>query len=539
MSETEVRNTVPAPAELAAGGLIWSGRKQHRRLAVVHRVKHNDWTLPKGRLAPQDATLQDTATREAKEETGYDVLCRRMAGSYSYVKDERPKVVVMWHMVCDKLAGPDVMDPKEIDEVRWLSPAEAISTLTHASEQEFVAQHCAQMLRCSAGTSSTQDPKLNRLQAALCGCREQLRGILGRPATDAEAWWADCARHSLEAAEAALKRRDCDGGWGAVHDARRFMVFGMEGPELLPLISTLDAETTAKLKGWRLEATNRLLHGITSAEWAKNPSSLTGEQQTQVRHAVVESLSLLNEHSDNLYHRLGLVGKQLNYLVVWCAILIAFALFGSYLFVPAGSIFDWGQLAAVGLAGALGGVVSAMFQLSRVGEAKIPDALMHGLITSGRPLVGAASALFIYAVMRSGVINIIDASKVGTEAGLALGFVAGFGEQFVLGAVAKVAGGSKADALAGGTPPRGIDSIDQFDNGPGPDENKLPAAPTRALAAQGVPQAQKKPAEALPEADVLAALPEPAQGRESKAIREKTDGTVDKPVEPDLERKTS
>jgi hypothetical protein len=164
----------------------------------------------------------------------------------------------------------------------------------------------------------------------------------------------------------------------------------------------------------------------------------------------VESLGVLNEHSDNLYHRMRLVGQQLTFLVTVCGGLIIAALAVAHFFAPSGSKLSSGHLVAVALAGALGGVVSAMYQLSRVGEAKIPEALLEGLVTFGRPLVGAASALFVYVVMQSNLISLIDASKVSLEAGLVLGFVAGFSEQYVLATVARVTGAGNTEAEEGG-----------------------------------------------------------------------------------------
>ena len=106
------------------------------------------------------------------------------------------------------------------------------------------------------------------------------------------------------------------------------------------------------------------------------------------------------------------------------------------------------NLVPMALAGALGGVVSAMYQLSRVGQAKIPDSLLHGLITSGRPVIGACAALFIYVVLHSGLISLVDPSSIGLMSGLTLSFVAGFSEQFVLSTVAKVSGGGKSEPAA-------------------------------------------------------------------------------------------
>ena len=329
-----------------------------------------------------------------------------------------------------------------------------------------------------------------------------------------------------------MNRGDLDGGWGALHDAKRFMVFGMKDAELLARASTLEAETKTKLKGWRLKATSKLFAHVKPGELLKDPSALKDGRRPLVQHAVVESLSILNEHSDNLYHRLGLVGLQLNYLVYLCGFLIGVVLLGAYLFVEPGSAYDWGHLSAIAVAGALGGVVSAMFQLSRVGEAKIPDALMHGLITSGRPLVGAASALFIYAVMQSGLISLINSSEVSLKTGLVLAFVAGFSEQFVLGAVAKVAGKDRGDSSTGGGPPgngsEGVESIDAFDNAPGTGEKKPRGAAPQVSAEQ---EAQQRTDEAKAASSAADATSEPSETEEPDTGPQETGPTTATPPE--------
>jgi hypothetical protein len=175
---------------------------------------------------------------------------------------------------------------------------------------------------------------------------------------------------------------------------------------------------------------------------------LNAKERLLLEQAVVESLGVANEDSDNVYHRMHLVRKQLKILVAFCGLILAAALWAAYFLSEAGGDYDWNHLAAVFLAGALGGVVSAMFQLSRVGTAKIPDALLYGLITSGRPLLGAASALFIYLVMQSKLISIIKLPE-GTDtlaAGCVVGFIAGFSERLLLLAVGKVAGTEKDDS---------------------------------------------------------------------------------------------
>jgi 8-oxo-dGTP diphosphatase len=422
--------------ELAAGGLVWRYDNDGtcRKLAVVHRAKHGDWVLPKGRPEKKE-TPEATALREAMEETGHRAALGEFAGSYSYIKGGRPKVVLIWHMSYqaeDYKAGPK----GEIDDVVWLSMEAARERLSHESEREFVKHHCAEE---EPGPS---EPKWIRLRAAMHSCRWSFQDKVNRPGVKPDASWTGCVRGALAMAETCAKREDLHGAWGAVHDAQRFLVFGMSDGELVGQVTKLSAETKRKLKGWRGAAIQTLLAPFQGEDWPKAGEPLNEKQRALLRQALVDALAVLNEHSDNVYHRMDLVGRQLGFLVVVCAGLLAVGLACAY-WANADPPLSLGHLAAVSLAGALGGVVSAMYQLSRVGEAKIPEALLHGVITSGRPLVGAAAALFIYLAMQSKLISIIDASQVSLTTGLVLGFVAGFSEKFVISTVAKVMGGQE------------------------------------------------------------------------------------------------
>ena len=77
----------------AAGGLVWCDFSDGRKLAVVHRPRHRDWTLPKGKLGTGER-WQDAALREVQEETGLEVRLERFAGSCSYISRRAPKIVL-------------------------------------------------------------------------------------------------------------------------------------------------------------------------------------------------------------------------------------------------------------------------------------------------------------------------------------------------------------------------------------------------------------------------------------------------------------
>jgi 8-oxo-dGTP diphosphatase len=52
----------------AAGAVCWREEKRDLLVAIVHRVRYQDWTFPKGKVDPGE-TLAETAVREIKEET--------------------------------------------------------------------------------------------------------------------------------------------------------------------------------------------------------------------------------------------------------------------------------------------------------------------------------------------------------------------------------------------------------------------------------------------------------------------------------------
>ncbi len=119
----------------AAGGIIWKLEGKEKKLAVVHRHKHKDWSLPKGKVDPGES-WKKAALREVLEETGCVGKIKKFAGSISYTLDGIPKVVMFWHMDI-KSSEPETMNG-EIDEVRWLSVDEAIKILDYEDEIELL-----------------------------------------------------------------------------------------------------------------------------------------------------------------------------------------------------------------------------------------------------------------------------------------------------------------------------------------------------------------------------------------------------------------
>jgi 8-oxo-dGTP diphosphatase len=121
----------------AAGGLLWRPGPGGPLLALVHRPRRGDWTLPKGKLAPGER-WEEAALREVREETGCPARITAFAATSLYRSRRGPKLVLYWHMV---LAGRG-LSPQgdEVDAVAWVPPSEALRRLDRPRDRAVVAR---------------------------------------------------------------------------------------------------------------------------------------------------------------------------------------------------------------------------------------------------------------------------------------------------------------------------------------------------------------------------------------------------------------
>jgi 8-oxo-dGTP diphosphatase len=121
----------------AAGGVVWDRRGSECKVAVVHRPKCNDWSLPKGKPARDEKSLAETARREIREEVGCKVKFINFAGTKFYSKGGKTKVILFWNM--RRVKAAKFRPNGEVDEVLWLSPRSAIKKLRCAMERRLVS----------------------------------------------------------------------------------------------------------------------------------------------------------------------------------------------------------------------------------------------------------------------------------------------------------------------------------------------------------------------------------------------------------------
>jgi 8-oxo-dGTP diphosphatase len=116
----------------AAGGVVL----HEGRVAIVHRPRHDDWSLPKGKLDAGESWEQ-AAVREVEEECSLRCRLDDELTTSRYTVGGRPKRVRWWRMsvVEDLGFAPN----EEVDQLRWASPEEAAQMLSYKADRELLS----------------------------------------------------------------------------------------------------------------------------------------------------------------------------------------------------------------------------------------------------------------------------------------------------------------------------------------------------------------------------------------------------------------
>lgn len=129
--ETEVQS-IPA-----AGAVLWRRDAAGVLLiALIHRPRYDDWSLPKGKVDAGETHIS-CAYREVLEETGYSSVFGPELGTVVYDVDGIPKIVRYWSARAedDEVGVPD---PLEVDFVEWFTPETARKKLTLDDDRSVV-----------------------------------------------------------------------------------------------------------------------------------------------------------------------------------------------------------------------------------------------------------------------------------------------------------------------------------------------------------------------------------------------------------------
>ncbi len=122
---------------VAAGGVVI--REGERGQEVVLAGREGLWVLPKG-TPDRDERIEETATREVREETGLDVRIVRPLGTieYWFALPRRRVHKTVHFFLMEALSGDVSRHDHEYEEVRWVPVEEARRLLTFETYREML-----------------------------------------------------------------------------------------------------------------------------------------------------------------------------------------------------------------------------------------------------------------------------------------------------------------------------------------------------------------------------------------------------------------
>lgn len=463
------------PVIKAAGGLLVRNTPRGEEVMIVYRKRHQDWTLPKGKLKDGES-FQEAALREVEEETGCNCRLGSYLGVISYAYGSLPKVVMFWKM--SVVREQRITDIEEIGEALWLPVAAAIQRLTHAQEKSLLARvagapkpaapppepipapeplpihtqprpiHAEPAPRQAEPVPFHSAAELESLAPVVPEARAERgwprrsfsfedRRNHARLARDLEAFkvelaflerrsqqpgasWMAAANEHITQVERCLDTCDVEGALQGLRSARRYAVLGMNPAELAARAQVL-REEARKLSSWRAVAIQRLL---TVAE-----DNLTAAR-------VADAMGLRDEAATDQTLRARIVGDRLRVLLLACA-MGGMALLLS---LPVtGPVHDFAPVFFLGLLGSSLAAAQALI-LGR-SEGKLPNRVV--LLALVLPGAGAAlPANFIYGF----TLEYFKLEQQYTVATFALALLLGYAGERVL---AHFAGYSRERTSAG------------------------------------------------------------------------------------------
>ena len=119
----------------AAGGVVWRAGDDGFVIAVVHRPRYGDWSLPKGKLDAGES-WQECAVREVLEETGLRCELGDELSDVSY-RDGRGRSKRVRYWLMEPVEGSFAAND-EVDELRWVDPDAARRLLSYDTDARVV-----------------------------------------------------------------------------------------------------------------------------------------------------------------------------------------------------------------------------------------------------------------------------------------------------------------------------------------------------------------------------------------------------------------
>ena len=142
---------LPIREAMSAGGVVYREADGALFVALCGRLRPGTWNLPKG--TPDDGeSIEETALREVREETGLEVEIEERLGliEYWFTREAtRFHKRVHFFLMGERGGSVDLHDP-EHDVVEWFPAVQAVRTLTFETEASMVRKAIEALAKRSA-----------------------------------------------------------------------------------------------------------------------------------------------------------------------------------------------------------------------------------------------------------------------------------------------------------------------------------------------------------------------------------------------------
>lgn len=120
----------------AAGAVLWRPGPTGPEIAVIHRPKYGDWSLPKGKLDPGETPVV-AAVREVAEETGLPCTLGRYLGHVTYPIPGHRLLKRVDYWAAEAAAGEFTVND-EVDQLRWFPLDRVMDQLSYPMDRQVV-----------------------------------------------------------------------------------------------------------------------------------------------------------------------------------------------------------------------------------------------------------------------------------------------------------------------------------------------------------------------------------------------------------------
>jgi len=250
----------------------------------------------------------------------------------------------------------------------------------------------------------------------------------------------------LKQAKEAFAMGDVDSAYIWANELEREMLVTLSDEELQAKLLSAKEEASEKLTKWRASTVPKLLSAREAAGErrvevaAPRKETLTPSRQSRLvtLGTLKEIMLQLHSNSQNLYRNMRQLRFQLTIASLSVTVMVlAMLVLNEMGFFEALGRQMQERLPMAILSGLLGGVLSVAYTVARVDpKQKIPEVKASFLVTVVRPIIGAAVALPVLALIESGLLSLPDSQRLWVV--LTFCFLAGFSERWFLGIMEKL-----------------------------------------------------------------------------------------------------